>query len=349
VAAALAIGMAACGGGGSPPAPDAPEGPTWWQPQVGQAKNWDIQLSAVDVSMPRLMYDLDLWALVPSPTKLDYGDDKPVMVPAGALAGTIAQLHARTPSTIVICHVETGLWELSRPDAVKFPGYNADPAKIPDNPDAPAPGTVTGDPAPGSVIGWNLGSADQRLLDTSAAARQMWAPIMFKRFDLARQIGCDGIEPAHNDAAVYASGFTVKTEDTFAWYAEVAMQGHTRMLSTGMKGGDQDQLGGLIDMAADQFDWLMIERCGEHKRCDRAQPFLQVHKPVFAIDYNIDDGTEPDPPRNPMPQDSKVVCPEQDKVGIADGIYKDVPPTNAVWASCPDVGAPLARGGDPTP
>src|SRR5882724_5160561 len=111
--AAFACGLIGCGGGGhgQPPvdavdaAPDAYVAP-WWQPRVGEAKNWDIQLAAtVDVSAARTMYDLDLWSLVPAPTTLDYGDGDPVAVPAGAMAGTIAALHARTPPAIVICHV----------------------------------------------------------------------------------------------------------------------------------------------------------------------------------------------------------------------------------------------------
>src|ERR1700759_4663614 len=105
-AAALVIGLAGCGGGGhSNPGTDAggESGidamlpPPWWQPKVGEAKNWDIQLSgAIDVSTPRLMYDLDLWSLVPSQMTLDYGDGQPVTVPKGALPETITQLHALT-------------------------------------------------------------------------------------------------------------------------------------------------------------------------------------------------------------------------------------------------------------
>jgi hypothetical protein len=336
--AALAAGLAACDSGQRPLASDdAAVAPTWWKPVVGQVKNWDIQLSAkpgdIDVAAPRVMYDLDLWALVPTQITLDYGDNAPVTVPRGALGGVISELHARTPSTMVICHVEVGLWEASRPDAAKFPGANvADPTQIPDNPDALHPGPVTGPPATGSVVGWSLDSADHRLLDTSAASRKLWEPIMLKRLDLALQIGCDGIEPAHNDAGIFTSGFTVPTEDVYSWYTEIATQGHQRLLSTGMKNGDL--VAGAIDTEVANFDWMMIERCGENMACDVVKPFLAMDKPVFAIEYSTDDGANMDPPRDPMPQSAAGVCDQQNMAGIPDGIYKDVQLTSLVRTQC---------------
>ncbi len=319
----FAVGVALAGCGSSPGNhPDAgidgPVGPAWWQPKPGDAPNWDIQLAPpVDVSAPRTMYDLDLWSLVPATTMLDYGDGMPpVMVPAGKLAGTIAQLHARTPPAIVICYVETGVIDLQRPDpdAVKFPGYDMDRTKIPDNPTPPSPG---------SVIGWSAGSPGLRFLDTSQASRAKLAPIVFKRFDLAVQIGCDGIDTAHDDTAALLTGFTLSSDDAFSWHAQVAQEGHTRKLSTGMRGIRPE----VIGAEADQFDWLILERCGEEALqdppgtgCDAARPFLNAHKDVFAIDYNVkEDGT--------MMQDAATVCPQQTMEAIVDGLFKDVPPT----------------------
>ena len=336
--AALAIALIGCGGGGGhnpmvDAAIDTPPPPPWWQPKVGEAKNWDIQLSAapgaVDVTTPRLMYDLDLWALVPSATTLDYGDGMPVTEPAGALAGKIAELHARTPSTIVICHVDTGMLDLKLPDAKKFPGYMADATKIPDNPNAPAPGTVTGAPAPGSAIGWSLGVATVRFLDIRQASRAAWTNLMFKRFDLARQIGCDGVEPSHNDIAVYTTGFSAGAVDSFSWYTEVATQGHMRKLSTGMKNGDT--VPSQPDMEADKYDWMMVERCGEFDSCDAVRPFINLGKPVFAIDYNA---TSPDENGMTMAQGSTLVCMHQGLAMIADGLYKDVALSKAVRTQC---------------
>jgi hypothetical protein len=327
---ALAGGVVGCGGGGgggggsSTPMVDAAidaAGPGWWQPKVGEAKNWDIQLTAelaqIDVSAPRTMYDLDLWALVPAPTMIDYGDGDPVAVPAGALAGTLAALHARTPRPMVICHVETGALELSRPDARKFPGYPTDGKPVPDRPTTPATG---------SVIGWSAETPDLRLLDIREASRSRWTSIMFKRFDLASQIGCDGVEPSHNNVVNYSPGFdpAAGIPDSYSWYREVAAQGHARRLSTGMKDGDG--VPGQTDMMADKFDWLMVERCGELEYCDAARPFINLDKAVLAIDYNVND--------TGGAQTSGVVCQNQALAMIADGIFKDVALTKNVRTQC---------------
>lgn len=311
--AALAMGLAACDSSHPATAVDAPAGPTWWQPVAGEVKNWDIQLTDVDVSTPRVMYDLDLWSVVPVATVVNYDDGTQLQVPAGTLSGLIPQLHARTPSTIVICHVEVGALEMDRPDAAKFPA-----AAI-----GAAPPDLT----------------TARVLDVSAAGRAAWAPIMFKRFDLARQIGCDGVEPAHaHVGALTGDGFfVVSPEDNYSWYAEVATEGHKRMLSTGMKDGDFVP-GAVTDAAASEFDWLMTERCGEFMQCDLAQPFIAARKAVFAIDYNVNSGDDTtDPPTPPGPQQPLPVCTQQAMANIADGIFKDLPPSKGEWMSCPDV------------
>ena len=319
-AAAMACWLIGCGGGGgggtsgTDAAVDA-AGPQWWQPKVGEAKNWDIQLTApIDVTTPRTMYDLDLWALVPVPTMLDYGDGDPVTVPAGALAGAIAQLHARTPPTIVICHLETGALDLALPDARKFPGYRAD-MNYPNSPAAPAAG---------SVIGYRVGATAKRWLDIRAASRSKVIPVLFKRFELARSIGCDGVEADRNQVFLFDSGFTTVATDSYSWYGEIADQAHARKLSAGMKNGNS--IAGQVDMMADKYDWMMVERCGELDDCDSVRPFINALKDVLAIDYDHDsDG---------VAQGSTLPCSREQLAMIADGIYKDVPLSKNVRTQC---------------
>ncbi len=295
--------------------PDAPSaGPEWWSPKNGEVKNWDLQLAApIDVSSDRAMYDLDLWSLVPAATMLDYGDGDPVAVPAGSLAGTIEQLHARASKPIVVCHVGIGSLSLSDPDARKFPGFEANP---PDNPTAPKAG---------SVVGWTVDADPKvRFIDIRTSVRTMVDKIVWQRFELAKQIGCDGVEGSDIERGVSNSGWTIGPEDIYGMYASVASEAHDRKLSAGMKNGDATP--SAIDMGATKLDWLMIERCGENMDCDLSQPFFAADKEIFAIDYNKTfDG---------MPQASAGVCNQQVLARIPSGLYKDVPPTNAVRTQC---------------
>lgn len=309
--------MAACGGDpvlaldAGPDEPvDAVPGPTWWVPGPGETANWDIQLGPpFDVAPERQMVVLDLWDVVPSATTLDHGDGAPVEVPAGPLAGAIADLHARTPPAIVVCHLETGAWEPDAPDAGKFPGAAG---ALPDNPDPPADG---------SVIGWSTGAL--RYLDLSTAGRAGFAELIWKRFDLAKQIGCDALLPDHNDVVTRASGFTVTVEEQGAWFRELASEGHERDLSVGMKDGNT--IPGHVDDLADDLDWLVIQRCAEFLDCGSGRPFLNLQKAVFAIDYVADEDGGIDP---------AVGCLRQREALIADGLIKDVALTAATRTQC---------------
>ena len=260
------------------------------------------------------MYLLDLWAVVPSPTKLDYGDGDPVTVPAGPLAGAIAELHARMPRTQVICQVATGALDLALPDAAKFPGYQDNHAAIPDNPTPPQPG---------SVIGWKVFESELRWLDERESSRLAFAPIVFKRFELAHRIGCDGVAPSGNFAGD-TTGFTVTAADRESWHGELARQAHARGLSVGML--NVDLLATVAVAVAPKFDWAMIERCGEAGSCDFAGPFIGIDKAVLAVDYDHDSAG--------VAQSAATVCAVQKDRKITDGLYKDVPPTKAVRYQC---------------
>ena len=293
--------------------PDAPPSVAWWRPKPGTVKNWDVQLAApFDVSADRTMYDLDLWA-VATATTIDYGDGDPVTVPAGPLAGTIATLKAHTPAPIVICRVQTGAIRLTDPDARKFPGFEASP---PDRPDAPAAG---------SVIGWSTpAGADERFLDIREASRAQFAPLIWKRLDLAKQLGCDGVEADRNDMIMLDPGFAISVTEQPSWYREVAAQAHERELSVGLKNGTT--LPGLIDEVAADFDWAMVERCGEFEDCDALRPVLNLQRAVLAIDYDANiDGD---------PQGTTTVCARQVAAMIDDGLVKDVALTSAVRHQC---------------
>ena len=296
--------------------PDAPEVDRWWKPAPGEARNWDIQLRPpFDLSADRAMVDVDLWALVPAATMLDYGDGDPVMVPAGGLAGTIAELRGRASPPIIICRFTAGAVRLSDPDARKFPGFEAAPPERPDP------------PAAGSAIGWSTfdpQAPDERFLDIRAQSRAAWSAVMWKRFDLAAEIGCDGIDPDKSHVAMSDPGWTMEAAEQTSWLEELADQAHQRELSIGMRNGHT--LPGQVDALADDFDWMMVERCGEFQDCDLVRPFINLQRAVFAIDYqtNVDGDS----------QLEAVVCSRQQGAMITDGLVKDDALSSAFRAPC---------------
>ena len=36
-----------------------------------------------------------------------------------------------------------------------------------------------------------------------------------------------------------------------------------------------------------QFDWALNEQCFEYGECNALQPFVQAHKAVFNVEYNL--------------------------------------------------------------
>lgn len=293
---------------------DTPPPPAWWQPAPGATRNWDIQVgAAVDLATPRAMYVLDLWALVPEETTLDYGDGDPVTVPAGALAGKLAELKARTPAPIVICRVGTGAIRLDDPDARKFPGYDGA------RPDRPEP------MEPGSVIGWSTTAddPDERFLDTRASSRAAWTSLVWKRLDLAKQIGCDGVEGHRNEMAKHEPGFELTAQEQISWFSEVATQLHDRELSAGMQTRDIPE---VVDSLSSEFDWMITYRCAEFDQCDQMRPFLNLGKAVFAVDYDTDADGEA--------QNTDLLCQRQQEAMIDEGLIKDAALSSAVRDAC---------------
>jgi hypothetical protein len=286
---------------------DAYQAP-WWTPKPGETKNWDIQINApFDLSANRAMYIVDLWK-VATATSIDYGDGSPVTVPAGPLAGKIGEL--KGTGARVICRIGTGAIRLTDPDARKFPGFEAMP------PDDPNP------PAGGSVIGWHTRTPDERFLDLRTASRTSYQAKLFKRFDLAKTLGCDGIEPDWIASYAAATGFTITIDENIAWAKTVAAQAHERELSVGMQNGTN----GIVDQVTADFDWLLVERCGEFDDCDTTRAFINQRKAVFAIDFTTDEAG------NALPM--SLLCMHQLAAQIEDGLIKDNALSSSYRATC---------------
>ena len=315
-------------GGHRDSAPDAL--PPYWEPTTGNVKYWDIQLAApFDLTKGREMYVLPLWALVPAATTIDYGDGAPVAVPKGALADGIANLHVLRPMPKIICQFGTGSIDLAEPDAKKFPGFEASP------PDDPTP------PKTGSVIGWSTTlPANRRWLDVRTAGAALVKPLLAKRMELAKTIGCDGVLPDNNDmfrlvmnngsgAPGSGTGFVVPAPITITeeqnWYETMAGVAHAAVLSVGAR-GDFESFAGFT---APLFDFEIADRCGELGNCDFTREFANTHKAVLGLEYVLDsDGNA---------QNVGTTCGGEGTGNTTvNGIVKDVALTGASYYACAD-------------
>ena len=126
----------------------------------------------------------------------------------------------------------------------------------------------------GSTLdGW----ADERWLDIRSPNVHK---IMKKRLDVAKQKGCDGVEPDNMDGYTNLSGFSLTAQDQLAYNRFIANEAHKRNLAVGLK-NDLDQVRELVDY----FDFAVNEQCFEYNECDMLLPFINQGKPVLTAEY----------------------------------------------------------------
>ncbi len=228
-----------------------------WVPKPGTTWYWHIN-GKVNENVDVTMYDIDLFDAVPSARSYNVDGFGKVDISKGENAGVIDRLHAK--GRIVICYVDTGAAEYNRPDYKYFP--------------ASVQGTVA-EASDGSQ--W-----DEKWLDTSSPSSwSKFAPLMWARFDLAKQIGCDGVEPDQNNHFGNDTGFPESPALDQAWFLEVAKQAHARGLSVGMKNGIET----VNSKTVAAFDWALNEECHQYDECIDMKPFLDAGKAVFNAEY----------------------------------------------------------------
>jgi hypothetical protein len=252
-----------------------------WRPAPGTSWQWQIT-GVVDTSFNVTMYDIDLFDAVPSTRSYDVPGFGRVEVPRGLNAGVIDQLHAH--GRVVICYMDSGAYESYRPDASLFPREVIGNQTY----------SSGGDPWEGEF--W---------LDIRRPSWDRFKPIIAARMDLARAIGCDGVEPDQNNPLGNDPGFPITAADQKAWYLEIARLAHERGLSVGQKNGIETTDADTV--AA--FDWNLNEECNLYEECVVLRPFVAAGKAVFQVEY-VDEGMTVD-----------EFCP-QDNAENFDGLLK---------------------------
>ncbi len=164
-------------------------------------------------------------------------------------AAKIAEWH-RT-GLRVVCYFSAGSSEDWRPDFARF--READQGK--------------------AMAGW----PGERWLDTRSANVRA---IMAARLDMARDKGCDGVDPDNVDGYANDTGLALDAASQLDYNRWLAAAAHARGLAVGLK-NDVEQVPALAAV----FDFAVNEECHEHRECDRYAPFVAAGKPVLNIEY----------------------------------------------------------------
>lgn len=152
----------------------------------------------------------------------------------------------------VICYFSAGSYEPYRPDAAAF--AMADLGN--------------------ELDGW----PGERWLDTRSAAVR---DIMKARLDVAKQRGCDAVEPDNVDGYSNDSGFPLTPQTQLDYNQFIAAEAHARGMSVGLK-NDLEQVAELEPF----FDWALNEECFAYDECDVYTPtFIAANKAVFHAEY----------------------------------------------------------------
>jgi hypothetical protein len=225
---------------------------TVWKPKPGTTWQWQIT-GVVNTEISRAaMFDVDLQDAVPYTRTVRVSGFGTVTWPRGDNAGVIKRLHAKGKK--VICYMDSGAWESYRPDARLFPR---------------------------SVIGKSTGWSGERWLDIRSSAWSRFAPLIWARMDVARAIGCDGVEPDQNNPVGNDPGFPISYAQQKAWYLVVARAAHARGLSVGMKNGVES----VDAQTVAAFDWALNEECFQYRECGVMRRFVSAGKAVFQVEY----------------------------------------------------------------
>jgi hypothetical protein len=213
--------------------------PTYWQPAKNATFYWDLQSAPPDNTKNVGVYDIDGW---------------------NNSAAEVAALHAR--GLKVVCYMDAGTYEPSRPDSASFPA------------------SLKG----AAVAGW----PGELWLDVrpSGADFAMLQSIMSTRFALCRSKGFDAVEPDNIDSYTNSPGFPTTAQDQIAYNEWIADTVHGLGMAVVQK-NDLDQIATLLP----HFDALLDEQCNKNNECALLSPYVKAGKPVWDAEYTEDGST----------------------------------------------------------
>ena len=166
-------------------------------------------------------------------------------------AATVSALKKKNHT--VICYFSAGSYEAWRPDAKKFPKF-AKGAKM---------------------DGW-----DELWIDTRNKALRK---VMAARIKLAKDKGCDAVDPDNIDGYGNKSGFPLTTKTAIDYVNFLSRTAHNLGLGCGLKNG-----GDIVKSVIKDVDFQVNEECVINKECSQLKPFIDAKKAVFHLEYAED-------------------------------------------------------------
>jgi len=228
----------------NPPAPTPTNQPgDWWKPKAGDRLTWQWQLTGPINDS----FNVNMY-------DIDLFDNTD---------RTIANLKAQGRK--VVCYFSAGTYEGWRPDwKVHFPFITSN--------------SYTGNKPPfaGKMEYWDERWLDIRRID-------LLEPIMRARLQMAKDKGCDAVEPDNMDAYSNSreTGVSISYEDQIMYNRWLADAAHEIGMSIGLK-NDVDQLADLEPW----YDWAINEECFQWNECEGySSTFIAKDKAVFGVEY----------------------------------------------------------------
>lgn len=203
-----------------------------WRPTVGTSWQWQLNSPDIDLGVDAEVFDVDGMEVS---------------------AATVEELHRR--GRRVVCYIDVGGWEESRPDAGAFPR------------------DVLGN----RIADW----PGERWLDV----RQIDAlrPIMAQRFDVCRAKGFDAVEADLVETYVEEdTGFSITRDEQIAYNRMIIELAHSRGMAIALKNAPD-----LAAEMAGEYDFAIVEECFAFDECDAYLPFIGQGKAVLHVEYDV--------------------------------------------------------------
>lgn len=152
----------------------------------------------------------------------------------------------------VICYFSAGTYENWRSDRGRFPS------------------SVRGR----SVDGW---AGEQWINIKSTTVMSA----MKSRLDMAKNKGCNGVDPDNVDGFDNDTGFNLSRIDSINYLKNLASEAKARGLTIGLKNSAE-----IASNLSSTMNFAVVEECFEYNECNRYSTFVNKGKPVFLIEYS---------------------------------------------------------------